>query len=455
MGRIKKTWTNICRREDFPLIVLALAWFVLHLLMPCSNDDNVLRQGYIGLSLKEHWDLIVNDYFHWSSRVIVNAAIHFLLGWNLLIWKVLDSLLVFGILKALSVALKTKGNQNENAVLASLFLMMPLAYIGESGWLVCSVTYLWPIALGTLSFVTVYKTANGIHVKFWEYLLCALALLFAANQEQMSAMLLTVNGLVFLYFLFKKRMRVIYVLHCILSAGSLLFVMTAPGNTARAGVEEGIRFPDWNMLGLFDKIDLGYSTTMQKLLTGAGSVLVPLLAVFVFVAVWKKYEDRLYRAIAAVPLGYFLIFGLFRNQFAAVFEYLPVAMQGVGRYGSINAGNVFRMDGMVEIFLYSLVGLCLLLCVYLLTEDALKGIAFMLAILAAVAVRMVLAFSPTVFASGARTYLVTYYVFMLTAALMYKETAKQLRGGTVRYMNMGIYGLAGLSVLNLLVSTRL
>ena len=447
MKKIKSFFRSIYQREDFPLIIFSVVCFLFYLCLPVSYDDRVQIPKCTGLSLKGYWDLMVFDYFKWSSRVIVNGVMYFMLGHNGVLWKFLTAAILFFLMKFLSRIMDFPDRRKGYLIIIAMFLLVPWEYLGGAGWGACTITYLWPIALGTLSFTTVYKAMNGLPVKWWEYMLCTVILLFSTNQEQMGAVLLAANGIIFLYFLFTHRLKFVYFWNSLIAASGTLFNLTVPGNALRSEVEAAARFPDWDMVSMLDKLDLGYSLSMDKLLTGKGSVLFPLLALFLMIGIWIKYKDRLYRGISAVPFAYFVLFGLLGNVTVNIFDHFP-AGNTIDKFGAVNTQNAFHMSGYMQLILYSVAGACFLLSFYVLIKDTLAGIGMMLLMLAAIAVRIVIGFSPTVYASGDRTYLVTYYVLFFAALLIYKKVIIHLPDKWLFYLDRALYILAGFTMLN-------
>ena len=62
--------------EQLPFIVLFLIYCVIFRTSIQFGDDLDLIPKYQNLTIMDQWNLIVKDYFYWSSRVIVNGIIH-------------------------------------------------------------------------------------------------------------------------------------------------------------------------------------------------------------------------------------------------------------------------------------------------------------------------------------------------------------------------------------------
>lgn len=121
---------------------------------------------------------------------------------------------------------------------------MPLFSLYSAGWITTTVNYLWALTLGTVALRPIKRWFIGQKCTLSEYIFCPLCVIFAANMEQMGAILFGVYLLCGIYFLVaRRRWERFYVLMlgCILL--SILFTLASPGNNIRYMAEAQRVFP--------------------------------------------------------------------------------------------------------------------------------------------------------------------------------------------------------------------
>ena len=119
-----------------------------------------------------------------------------------------------------------------NWVLVGLLLIYPLAELGGAGWIATTTNYIWPLALGVFVLTGTARVLRGERVAWWMHILYLPAMIYAANAEQMCAVLLGIEGLCFLWILFvKKQGKQVLVLapYLLIGLAEFLFILKCPG----------------------------------------------------------------------------------------------------------------------------------------------------------------------------------------------------------------------------------
>lgn len=403
MQKIKDMLKNIINRDDFPFIVVVAIYAIINMLLPCVADDVVLRNQYKGLSIWAEKDLIIHDYLYWSSRIVVNCAIHLLLRVSQYVWAILNIILIYVFLRTLSKLLVPKDNKKVgNIIIACLFVIYPYYQLGSAGWVTTSVTYLWVVILGCIGLIPIRKVLDNEKFSKWEYFVYSFCLIFGANQEQMSIVILAIYCMFIIYFIAEKKITKYIIVQTLLSIGSLIFILTAPGNNARSGTET-IRFLDYESLSLIKKVELGFSAAMQKMLTEPSvNILFIILLIIMAYAILKKYKSIFYTVLGCLPP--ILVAELF-----IIIKKTNYGVLSISNYGSINVDNHTNLIGYFNIFIMLFIIGLVLINIYILFGNSIKTLLNQAIFLLGILTKIALGFSPTVWASGDRTYIFMYF----------------------------------------------
>ena len=403
MQKIKDIFKKIINRDDFPFIVVVSIYAIINMLLPCVADDMVLRNQYKGLSIWAEKDLIIYDYLYWSSRVVVNCAIHLLLRVSQYIWAILNTILIYVFLRTLSKLLVPKDNKKVgNIIIACLFVIYPYYQLGSAGWVTTSVTYLWVVILGCIGLIPIRKVLDNEKFSKWEYFVYSFCLLFGANQEQMSIVILAIYCMFVIYFVIEKKITKYIIVQTFLSIGSLVFILTAPGNNARSGTET-IRFLDYESLSLIKKVELGFSSAMNKMLTVPSiSILFIILLIIMAYSISKKHKNIIYTVLGCFPPILFSVLYIISKK-------TNYGILVINNYGSINVDNHTSLIGYFNIFIMLFIIGLVLINIYVLFGNNIKTLFNQAIFLLGVLTKIALGFSPTVWASGDRTYIFMYF----------------------------------------------
>ena len=280
----------------FFLILLAV-----HIFIEADFGDDVHYAGEWG---KEPLSTFLkNRYDWWSSRVVIEAAMLPLAAAPVWVWKLLDIamllLLVYNAadLFAAAQAHVQKGVQAQLFFFAGLW-MIPLLSINGAGWITTTTNYLWALALGLLALRPLKHCLCREKCAVWEWLACPLCTLYAANMEQMGAILCGAYLVCGMFLLVRDRRALPFfaqtraekdaaeaahgprgskgskALPCLILLQTLLvlwmlyFVLSSPGNGWRNQYEIERYFPEFEALSTWEKLHMGFLETGQYYLTG-------------------------------------------------------------------------------------------------------------------------------------------------------------------------------------------
>ena len=419
---IKKIKGKI-NKENLPFLTIFLLYTFLFLFLPIIADDATLMGSYANLTWKDHWDLIVYDYYKWSSRVLVNFVIHFFLGKGKYVWILLNSSICVLLCKALSELFVQRKKTICNWFIVCMVLLYPIAHLGSAGWMITYMTYFWPMTFGFIALIPIKKIYAKESFKKWEYIFYSFSLIYAANEELELVVLLGCYAVFFVYYMFNKTYNKYFFVQCLLCLASLIFTLTCPGNGTRSTSEIINWFPNYQMLSVFDKIDLGLTTTMQELMYG-NYIFVIAVCFIMFYVTQKKYKSIFIKIIPLVPLAICTLFGPLKNIVFILFDKLDFLTVGVSETGllTISHSGILTMGRFVMMFIFIIM---VLFSIFLCLEDIYSVLFSMSILLFGAMARCAMGFSPTIYASGFRTATPMWFGIIAIGIFIFSSAIKE------------------------------
>jgi hypothetical protein len=321
---------------------------------------------------------------------------------------------------------KKDENHNENMImLASMILIYPITQMNSAGWAATTINYMWPLALGLFALIPIRKIWNGEKIKFWQYPLYVLALIFSANQEQACAILLGAYLLFAILMIIKnKKIHPFMVIQNILVIASLVFILTCPGNSVRTQTEIANQFNDFEMLTVLDKIGLGFTSTMGMIIEKK-NIVFALMSILISVNIFMNYKEKLYRVVSLVPVFSILSLCYFSKIIVDIFPYFGT-LKGLitEEQVMLTAISCNNMLYVIPIIFAAANFICIAMSLLLMFKKINKNIA-LLVFLAGLASRLIMGFSPTVFLSGERTMLFMEFAMIIVSLLVWQEIIKK------------------------------
>ena len=317
----------------------------------------------------------------WTSRNIIELVMLVLLNINKWAWIILDSGMFVLVLHSLRrIICPTK----ENDWIITFFLMLvimlfPFGTFGMAGWYATTLNYVWPLALGLYGLSYIIQIISNEKISIAQQISYVVASLYAINQEQMCALFVGFYALFMIYSLVKhKKVPVLMYVLLVLSFIMLGYHALCPGNELRKVAEMNAYYPAFYDFKLMDKLLLGVLSTIA-----IGS-LQPAYIIFA----WN------------IMLIYIIykIFNVF-NDYTKVIEHISLNM---------------------NVCLIILYFICILLISFYVIKTNLGNKTMFLSfiiICAAFCSRVVLGFSPSVFVSGTRTFVNSYFLIVIATFL--------------------------------------
>ncbi len=446
----------VCRAEN--QILLMLIFFVIlaavQVMIRPGFEDDLIFAGY--WERRPHLEFLGLRYRTWTSRVIIEAGLMALAAADPLIWRTLNIAVILILVWITADMFGSYNKPRDQILFFTILWMIPLGSLCSAGWITTTVNYLWCLTLGLVAMRPIKHWLLGERIPGWEYVLCPLCMLYAANIEQMCAILLGVYGVFGVYFVFRRLTGVFPLLLIQLSIVFLEICMicASPGNQKRMVYEAGRFFPEFIQMHTGEKLLMGFLETAHYYIAGGHGQVCYLFACLTGVlflclmsglssgSLDKGAKIKFSGLFAALcPLvvcwlcmyGFrFLLYGLNvprgRRLLSVLAENRQIAGQG--------DFSVFMVG--VQTVVYLAVLVCVALTIYRLHGAGKETVLELLILTAGFLSRVIMGFSPTIYASGDRTAL---FCSIAVLILILRNLSIWLRGNPeVRYKAvMGVY----------------
>ena len=194
----------------------------------------------------------------------------------------------------------------------------------------------------------------------------------------------------------------------------------AHGNSVRKEKETLTWYPEYSNYVVVEKAELGITSMMKYLIIDGRLIFIALTGISAYFILISS-NSLLYKLLGIIPFLGAVAFSVFERFTVKRLPWLVNLMKLYsGNELIINKTNFTSLSIYIPMIIYVVVLLGIFINLFLIfkNKDKLK-IAILIYFLGLVT-RLIIGFSPTVFASGERTSLVLYYSFILLIVWIYK-----------------------------------
>lgn len=420
------------------LVILTAVQVMIH---PGLEDDLIFA-GY--WERRPHLEFLKLRYRTWTSRLIIEAGLMALAAADPLIWRFLNIAVILLFVWITADLFGTENKLKAQVLFFVVLWLVPPGSLCSAGWITTTVNYLWCLTLGLVALRPIKHWLSGENCPGWEYVICPLCVLYAANIEQMCAILLGTYAVFGIYLGFsylrfshkkilshKKLSRSflrIFIIQLSLVLTQLCLICASPGNQKRMIYESNRFFPEFTQMHTGGKLLMGFLENAHYYIAGGhgqvcwvfacltGVLFLCLLTanttdspdadLKIFVSKGQTRRKFLRISIALCPLaaywlcahGFrFLLYGLNvprgRNLLSVLAENRQIA--GQGSFSEVMVG--------IQTLVYLAVLACVALTIYFLHGLSGETALELLVLSAGFLSRVIMGFSPTIYASGDRT----------------------------------------------------
>lgn len=385
-----------------PFITIFLLMFVIHCFLDFTGDD-IYYQNYLNVTPESYGDGLLGflkmRYAEWSSRLIIETILVYIVKLPIFVWRILDSFIL--ALIAYSIAyIFTNFSAKNNWIVSAFTLLYPFYECASAGWCATTLNYLWVIGLGLYSLIPIKNALTGKKEKFYSYIFYVASILYACNQEQMCLIILAFYLIFFIYFCAKKQFKPFILIQLLLSFASLALIMLCPGNSLRTTAEATNRYPAFLNFNIFQKAYLGVISTFLYSVYNINQAIL-IFSIVILVLCFVKKKNIFVKISSIIPVLTCVMFLILRYVNIPLFSNLTLILNTY-----IQPYEVTFDFNSIIILLISLVFFISEFISFICLFDTKKEkIMFSLIFLAGLASRVMMGFSPTVFASSMRTFI--------------------------------------------------
>lgn len=379
-------------------VCLFIFVFALHLFMrPGEADDLWFINNYTGNPLS----FAYMRYMQWSSRFLIEMVLVFIASLPLIVWKVLDTLMIVLLFYSGNKLLNIK---NRKILIFEIFLIMilPWKVFGETGWIATTLNYTWPITLGFYGFSILLEEKTN----FLKQIISFFCIIFACNQEQMCCVMLAFIIICFCIRTFQKKNNKVFLIPFIICILMGVLHIICPGNSMRQISEMQTWYPAYQNFDVLDKISIGIISTVTAILFDFRIIYIAFIGTLILYIKYLPLNKKL-----SYIIQFILVCFIFINIY-------PFDSTQLMFYSKAQESIVIAfMNFVLPVLLFSLL---ISIVIYLILKTKNKyNYMFVLLFLSGICSRLILGFSPTVYASGKRTVIYFYIVcYLLTIFIM-------------------------------------
>ncbi len=392
------------------VVFFFLLFFVVTLFLPLNWADDAVF-------LQKTADKTLHEFLSGSARPFTDG-LTYVFARNQWLWRILNPVVLVLCIWAVSETLPEKPKKGESIFISFSIAFATMAFV-DAGFIATTLNYLWPITFGIISLIPLKKLFFAEESSILFKVISIPLLVYATNMQQMCAVLFVVFLCTNIYLAVKKQFKLFYFIQLLITfAGmSLSLLLNFTGDNSRIIRETNRYFPNFAELNIFEKAELGFSSTFFCYTMETRLTFFAFLAftIFLAVSVFKKKSKLNQKIISLYPPIFTFVCGVLSLFDNPVYDFFS---DGMVNFGIGKGEYSFKV---IPFIFFLLIFLSLIYTVLsLVKENSLKLYAI-IAFLLGLGSRMIMGFSPTVWASGYRTFSIMLVSFVYIIFIVNKS----------------------------------
>ena len=382
-------------------------------------DDEVYKNVFF--DFKSFVDWVQEFYSIWSGRVIVTSMITVFTNMPIFVF-VISNTIIFGIfIVAIYWIINILFENLENKLKMVILIIIPCFFyclkvsVISNGclWLTGALNYFWPVTCMLITIIPFICELKSVNISSKYYIMFYIMNLISAMVEQ-TALVLICFGLITLVILKKEKKKInkLLIIHFVMITILFLICMLAPGNIIRANAEKLLWYNDFDMLLPLEQVNQGFFCLLDNFMNGNTILFTYLIIQLIYLKCKQTKINKLdVCTIITFTIYLFLtiIFKFSSNSKLIDFE--------------IN--KLYKIDELFKIiFNYIVIGNIGIELLYIM-EDKKNGLIIGLLYFASICSVLVLGFSPTIFASASRIFVLADLLLILINVALAVEILKE------------------------------
>lgn len=393
-----------------PISILLLYLILWHINNPLQTGD------FIYFNRVAHdeniWDFLINRYNNWSSRLLIEFVLVSILKLPLFIFSIIDISVWIGIALIIKYLFLAKQNFKLFYLLIALIIIYPMIDMNTAGYVATVTNYSWPMFAMFVSLIPIKYYLENKKLGIGNYFIFILSSLYACNSEQCCLILFLVYIYISILMLKNKKFSKLNIIIFIITICSLIFILTTPGNHIRQVSEIKTWLPEFAYLNLFQKgllalIHFSYFYLINSKMLILITILCFLLLIF------SIQQNKIIYSV--IDIFYYIFYILIYIYKFPLFIDENIIINNII---NINILTIF------QVLLSIILILGLILIFYLSLPEEMKffnKIMYLLIPICGICSRLIMGFSPTVFASSTRPSIFLYFSIIIMIVIIYRK----------------------------------
>ena len=443
MEKLKKMIKN----KYLPFVCCFLLMAVILNTMYTGWGDEIHFKLAEGQSM---FDYLKTQYLTTHAKIIADFLILVFLSLPQAAWATvtaaLYALLAWSLFYLLSDFARDSSATRIGWFIVILMFVYNFIDVTGAGWYATTINYVWPMACGVFALVPIKNACIGKKEKPFAYPVYIVAVIIGCAQEQMAAIIFCFYLVFTGYLIFHRKLKPIIIIQLALSLFSLAFLLSSPGNASRAQSEAEFWYPLFLTFNPLQKLYLGIITTVMDLIFSDNPLVFAFIILFP-VFVFNSNARPLAKGISLLPLFLTCINNLFYDfliKFYPMLEKIVPAMKKFtiatrNRYGVDDVNISAIMLGIAFLYIAPII-VSTFFALDNHNRQTMKtasagdsksviqqqAILAVLIVLAGFSSRFVIGFSPTMYASGPRTFVYLHFSFIAVLVLLFEQHNKKI-----------------------------
>ena len=430
----------------FFLCLVFISLNAINLTHSKNSDDIFYKEAFRDIASLT--DFIKSFANGWGGRIIPSVFSTILLNIDLIIYKIITSVVVVILMYSIYrlVIIKNVIIEDNKKTKLILFITMALFFLINEAvikqgviWVTGASNYLWQCLAMMIALIPYVKIIKKVEIKKWEYTIYFAANIYASNSEQAGIILLAFGIIaIVMSIITKNKFKKSILIYYIISASLVIITLIAPGNGVRYQKEILRWYPSFETLSLSDKIFQGLSYMLDHLINKSPIILF-ILTIFIVFKTFKEYKENNNKQkliIACIPLIYMTTkivpINVLFSKVITTFDVEVLLNRFLYNFPLYSTETIYNPMLYISVIIGTFVVIILAMLIYMNFSDKENKNIYTLLYLAGVGSSMCLSFSPTIFASSQRIFmihdilLITIVIGILSEYLISEKINKKM-----------------------------
>ena len=353
------------------------------------------------------WDTIIFLYHNWTARAVAFVFQMFMIH-HPLIFRIMNSAIMIGMPIVTWLLIDRERKLRNLTIWVLLFLLYDYTEMRTTGIITTYITYYWSLFTNILFYIFIRRYLAAERRVNADLILAVIIGLIACNSEISSlANTMILAAWLLADYCKNRAANKKLVLMSLVPVLSLLFFLTCPGLRNRSAAETITWLPEFSSYTAVYKFYLGFAETWLYYFSEKPVILMFLLAALL-VSVWKKVRGkRLSGAYIALVIFCACGFLMARDHSNLILKF----------------SNLYRSRPyFFLLFLLCFCSFVLLILWRLLENNARIFLLAAFVLMLGLITRIVMGFSPTLYASSTRTFLYCDFALLVLIYLVMTHT---------------------------------